>query len=78
MAIQLTEKQKAGLNLLSDPEKTRILFTGGSRSGKTFLIIEYLLQRAYQYPGSRQLIVRKHLVDTRNSIWYDTLRKYLD
>ena len=78
MAIQLTEKQKAGLNLLSDPEKTRILFTGGSRSGKTFLIIEYLLQRAYQYPGSRQLIVRKHLVDTRNSIWYDTLKKYLD
>ena len=77
MPLIPTERQKQGLELLSDPAKTRVLFTGGSRSGKTFLLIEYLIQRAYQFPGSRQLIVRKHLVDARMSLWYDTLEKYL-
>lgn len=78
MAIDLTPKQVEGMSILTDPDKTRILFTGGSRSGKTYLIIEYLIQRAYQFPGSRQIIVRKHLVDARMSIWNDTLKKYLD
>lgn len=78
MAIELSSKQQMGMSLLTDPDKTRVLFTGGSRSGKTFLLIEYLVQRAYQFPGSRQLIVRKHLVDARMSIWNDTLKKYLE
>ncbi|NCU27695.1 DNA-packaging protein, partial [Candidatus Nomurabacteria bacterium] len=77
MPLRLTEKQKEGLQILDDPEKTRVLFTGGSRSGKTVLICEYLVRRAYQFPGSRQLLARRALVDIRNSIWNDTLLKYL-
>lgn len=78
MALELSEKQRLGLAMLSDPAKTRILFTGGSRAGKTILLIEYLIQRCYQFPGSRHLIVRKHMVDARGSIWSDTLKSYLE
>ena len=77
MPLKLTAKQAQGLALLQDPQKEVILFTGGSRSGKTFLIMEYMISRAFQFPGSRQLIVRKNLVDTRGSIWDDSLPKYL-
>lgn len=59
MPLKLTAKQKTGLELLQNPDKETILFTGGSRSGKTFLIMEYMIGRAFQFPGSRQLIVRK-------------------
>lgn len=77
MPLDLSEKQKLGLSILQDPDKQYILFTGGSRSGKTFLIMEFLVGRAFQFPGSRQLIVRKELVAARNSIWDDSLPKYL-
>ena len=46
MPLDLTEKQKMGLELLQDPDKQYILFTGGSRSGKTYLIMEFLVGRA--------------------------------
>lgn len=78
MPLKLTAKQREGLMLLQDPNKETILFTGGSRSGKTFLIMEYMVGRAFQFPGSRQLIVRKNLVDARGSIWDDSLPKYLN
>lgn len=77
MPLDLTEKQKQGLAMLQDPEKKYILFTGGSRSGKTYLLMEFMVGRAFQFPGSRQLIVRKNLVDARGSIWDDSLPKYL-
>lgn len=77
MPLKLTAKQAQGLAMLQDPQKDIILFTGGARSGKTFLIMEYMISRAFQFPGSRQLIVRKNLVDTRGSIWDDSLPKYL-
>ena len=77
MPLKLTEKQKQGLEILGDPDKTRILFTGGSRAGKTALITEFLIGRAYQFPGSRQGIFRRAMTDVRTSMWHDTLKKYL-
>lgn len=77
MPLDLSPKQKIGLELLQDPTKTYILFTGGARSGKTFLITEFLVQRAFQFPGSRQLIVRKTRLSAKESIWDDSLTKYL-
>ena len=77
MPLKLTEKQKQGLEILCDPDKTRILFTGGSRAGKTALITEFLIGRAYQFPGSRQGIFRRAMTDVRTSMWHDTLKKYL-
>ena len=78
MPLKLTDKQKQGLAILNNPEKSRILFTGGSRSGKTVLLFEWFVQRAFQYPGIRQLICRIALVDCRRAMWDDTIPKYLN
>jgi phage terminase large subunit len=78
MALRLTEKQKKGMNILCSPAKTRILFDGGARSGKTSLLMEYIMLRAFQFPGSRQLIARKYKAHAKQSIWNDTLKRYLD
>jgi len=77
MGIKFTEKQRLGWRMLTDRSKTRLLFDGGSRSGKTVLVTEYLVMRALQYPESRQLIARKHRAHARQSIWNNTLKTYL-
>lgn len=77
MGLKFNPKQSEGWKLLASPKKTRILFDGGSRSGKTALIAEYLVRRALQYPGSRQLAARKHRAHAKTSLWSDTLKSYL-
>lgn len=77
VGLKHTEKQMAGWKLLTSGDKTRILFDGGARSGKTVLVIEYMIMRALRFPGCRQLIVRRHRVHAYASIWDDTLRDYL-
>lgn len=54
-----------------------ILLPGGSRSGKTFLIVYVLCLRSVLFPGSRHLICRKRFNAAKASIWKDTLRKVL-
>lgn len=53
------------------------LLYGGSRSGKTFLIVLCIVLRALIFPGSRHLIYRLHLKDVIDSIWLETLPKVL-
>ncbi len=77
MGLRFNEKQRRGWDILISPEKTRILFDGGSRSGKTALISEFLVRRAIQYPMSRQLAARKCRSHAKTSLWNDTLKKYL-
>ena len=77
MGLRFNAKQKKAWELLTDPGKTRILFDGGSRSGKTVLITEYLVRRALRYPGSRQLAARRCRLHAKNSLWEDTFSNYL-
>jgi len=77
MGIRFTEKQKKGWEILTDNAVSRVLFDGGSRSGKTVLLTEYMIMRALRYPLGRQLIARKHRVHARQSIWNNTLKTYL-
>lgn len=77
MPLKLSDKQEQGIRLLQNPDKTKILFTGGARCGKTYLICEFLVGRAFQFPKSRQLVVRKTRVSAAESFWNDTLTKYL-
>lgn len=77
MGLKFNRKQQRGWNILASKNKTRILFDGGSRSGKTALIAEYLVRRALQYPGSRQLAARKCRVHAKTSLWNNTLKSYL-
>lgn len=77
MRYQFNEKQQQAWNtILTNPEKKYILFDGGARSGKTTLIIEYMVMRAFQFPGSRQLMARKHRNAAKDSLWRDSLKKY--
>lgn len=53
------------------------LLVGGSRSGKSFIIVRSIVLIALKYPGSRHLIARFRFNAVKNSIWSDTLKKVL-
>lgn len=69
-----TEKQKEATKILASSDEAALW--GGSRSGKTFLIIRSIIIRASK-TKSRHLIARKHFNHVKISIWYDTLPKVL-
>jgi Phage terminase large subunit len=69
--INLTPKQRSALQLLMR-HKFCLLY-GGARSGKTFVIIYYVIARAIKYPGSLHLVCRRYSTDVRSSIWDITI-----
>ncbi|MFA5187081.1 MAG: phage terminase large subunit [Patescibacteria group bacterium] len=68
---KLTARQLEALALLR--ARDMVMLYGGSRSGKTFLLVCMILLRAAKYPGSRHLIARLRYAHARASIWLDTL-----
>ena len=56
---------------------SRFLLYGGSRSGKSFIIIFTQLIIACRFSGSRHLVCRFRFNHVKNSIWLDTLKKVL-
>jgi len=52
---------------------TLYLLAGGTRSGKTFLIVRSIVACALKAPGSRHAILRFHANAARASIALDTL-----
>ena len=76
MTAILTPKQREANRLLSSPARN-IMLRGGSRSGKTFLLIRAIVQRAINAPGSRHVIFRLRFNHAKTSIWADTLPKVL-
>lgn len=57
--------------------KSKFLLYGGSRSGKSFIIVFAQIIIACKFPGSRHLICRFRFNHVKNSIWLDTLKKVL-
>jgi hypothetical protein len=53
--------------------KRHTLLYGGSRSGKTFLIVLVIVIRALLFKGSRHLMYRLRLKDAIQSLWLETL-----
>jgi hypothetical protein len=53
------------------------MLRGGSRSGKTFLLVRAIIQRAINAPASRHAIFRFRFNHAKTSIWADTLPKVL-
>lgn len=76
MTARLTTKQREANRLLSSPARN-IMLRGGSRSGKTFLLVRAIIQRAINAPGSRHAIFRFRFNHAKTSIWADTLPKVL-
>lgn len=71
-----TEKQKEALGLLGSDSRYMLLY-GGSRSGKTFVLIEAIITRALKL-RSRHLILRQHFNHVKQSVWLDTLPRVMD
>ena len=72
-----TAVQKKALKLLSSSAKHVLLF-GGSRSGKTTVLVMAIIFRACRYPGSRHLICRFRAKDARSSVLHETLLPWLN
>lgn len=73
---QLTPRQREANRLLGSSARN-IMLRGGSRSGKTFLLVRALIQRAINAPGSRHAIFRFRFNHAKTSIWADTMPKVL-
>ncbi len=76
MAFQLTPKQQEANRLLASPAQHIMLF-GGSRSGKTFLIVRAIVVRALKAPNSRHVSLRFRLGHIKSSIVMDTFPKVM-
>lgn len=70
-----TDKQIEATRLLSSNALNNMLF-GGSRSGKTFLIVRSIIIRACKTP-SRHISLRKQFNSAKTSLWLDTIPKVL-
>jgi len=77
MAFELTEKQREFVKLLHTNVRY-ILLCGGSRSGKTAVIIYIQILLALANKGSRHLISRLHLSELKASVIHDTFPKVAD
>lgn len=74
--MKLTERQQQAMNLLSGPQK-HIMLYGGSRSGKTFLLVRSIIIRALNAAGSRHAILRFRFNAVKQSIALDTFPKVM-
>lgn len=73
---KLTPKQQEANRLLASSARN-IMLRGGSRSGKTFLLVRAIIQRAINAPGSRHAIFRFRFNHAKTSVWADTMPKVL-
>jgi PBSX family phage terminase large subunit len=78
MPLCKTPDQKAAINLMGNPNVTRLLLYGGSRSGKSFIIIYALIVRALRVANSRHAVLRFRFNHAKQSLWYDTIPKVFE
>lgn len=73
---RLTPRQREANRLLASKAK-HIMLRGGSRSGKTFILVRAIIQRALNAPASRHVIFRFRFNAAKTSVWSDTIPKVL-
>jgi PBSX family phage terminase large subunit len=76
VTFRFTAKQQAAQYILAGEAKHLMLF-GGSRSGKTFLLVRNLIARALKAPFSRHVIFRFRFNALRASVVQDTFPKVM-
>lgn len=74
--MKLTDKQLDANKLMAGNAKHIMLF-GGSRSGKTFVLVRAVCMRAVKAPNSRHAIVRFRFNAIKSSIVADTFPKVM-
>jgi phage terminase large subunit-like protein len=76
LSFRLTDKQAQAQIVLAGPAK-HLMLLGGSRSGKTFLLVRNVVLRALKAPDSRHVIFRYRFNAIKASIISDTLPKVM-
>lgn len=76
MKFALTPKQREAWGLISG-DAAHILLSGGSRSGKTFLIIRAIVIRALTAAGSRHAVLRFRFAHIMSAVVFDTFPKVM-
>jgi len=76
MSFKKTERQVEATKLLASIAKFIMLY-GGSRSGKTAVILRAMIIRACKVK-SRHIAIRRNFNHIKTSIWLDTFPKVLD
>jgi hypothetical protein len=74
--FRLTAKQEQANALLAGPA-THIMLAGGSRSGKTLLLMRAIAIRALKAPGSRHGVLRFRFGHVKQSIVHDTFPRMM-
>lgn len=74
--FKLTARQQQANELLAG-DSTHVMLFGGSRSGKTFLLVRAVCMRAIKAPNSRHAIVRFRFNAVKNSVVLDTFPKVM-
>ncbi len=77
MTFRLTAKQEAANALLAGRAR-HIMLAGGSRSGKTFLILRAKIIRRLKAPGSRGATMRFRFGHVKQSVVQDTFPKVME
>ncbi len=72
----LTNRQLEARELVAG-DASHIMLFGGSRSGKTFALVLFVVVRAMVAPGSRHVIFRHRFLHVKSSIGMDTLPKVM-
>ncbi len=78
VVLTLTAKQRQAIQLLAKNEHTDILFDGGVRAGKTFVILIHLINVCLINKGIRILIARSIFAHAIASLWIQSLLPILD
>lgn len=65
-------KQLAALELLHGPARCVMLY-GGTRSGKTRAVVEWLVRACWYFPGLRVLAARFRRKHAKDTLWRETL-----
>ena len=77
MTFTLTSKQQEAQAVLAG-DATHIMLFGGSRSGKTFLLVRNMVMRALKAPKSRHAIFRYRFNAVKASVVQDTFPTVMD
>ena len=75
--MKLTKRQEQAQEVLAG-DATHCMLFGGSRSGKTFLLVRNVCMRALKAPKSRHAILRFRFNAVKASVVMDTFPKVMD
>lgn len=74
---EYTDKQLEAAAIITSPQIARFLLNGGSRSGKTVYSVDFIIDRAIFYPGTKHIILRKTEKAVRDKTWLESVKPTL-